>query len=231
MPKSSTASRTPARAELFEDLDRERRVAHRDRLGDLDLEVVRAAGRCGASSVADLCRERGLMELARRQVDREPQPGHERLPRADLAARRLEHPVAEADDQPAHLGARDELIRARRGPVADAASARAPRARRAARRRARTAADSSTHELVVLERFAQRFLLRRCAVLKLAPSAGVKNWCVLRPRSLARYIATSACLISASASSPSVGEDRDPDRGRDELLVAVDDQRLDRSPR
>jgi len=57
--------------QLFEDLDRDRGVAHRDRLRDFDLEVIRLQARA-RQQVANLAAQRRLVELARREVDREP---------------------------------------------------------------------------------------------------------------------------------------------------------------
>ena len=85
------------------------RPLHGARLGDLELEEAGLELRL-LQRALHLAREVGVLELAGREIDRHPQPGMSRiLPRARLGAGRAQDPGAERDDEPGHLGERDEV--------------------------------------------------------------------------------------------------------------------------
>ena len=85
-------------------------VLHQDRLGQLQLEQCggRPAARQRRGHAVD---EVGLLELQRRDVDRDRQRHARAAPARRLAHRLAEHPVAERDDETRFLGHRDESRR------------------------------------------------------------------------------------------------------------------------
>ena len=133
MPKSSIASCTPISLSRCSVLRFVLGVVDQDALGHLEARAAPAGMPVSLEDRADVVDEVGLLELARRDVDR-----HRERSRSGAAASpaprparqaSLEHPRAERPDQAGLLGERDELGRrdepARRG----AASAPAPRRR------------------------------------------------------------------------------------------------------
>ena len=97
-------------------------IAEQRAFGDFELEPGRIEAGFGEDAL-DHVDEVGAAELQRRDVDRD---GDAR-PRLAVEAGAAQHPFAERDDQPAVLGDRNELGRARSRRAPDASSGRAPR--------------------------------------------------------------------------------------------------------
>ncbi len=164
------------------------------------------------------------MELATREVDREPQFGDLLLPEAQLAARRFQHPRAERHDEPAHLGVRDEVVGLHEAEL------RVLPADERFERDDTLAGDVElrlvmNHELFAFERFAQQLLLRDAGLQRRSERRVEELMRVAAAflRTVHRDVGVFHQLVGVVAV---VGVDRDPDRRRDELFVSVDGQRL-----
>src|SRR5262249_27458757 len=94
-----------------------RGVAHQHALGELELEA--APGKAVvAEAVRDAVDQSGPLELARRQVHRDPELRPARGPPGrQLLARARQHPLADRDDPAVLLEQRDELPRRNDGPA------------------------------------------------------------------------------------------------------------------
>ena len=179
-------------------------VVHRDRLRDLEVEGGGLELRF-LDDPADVRGEVALLELARRDVDGDAHRRRPpRLPLPELLAGPPEDPFADARDEPDVLGERDELAR-REDPLLGMAPADE---RLDADDRAVAQPSGSAGS-------AGRTRLGEAPACRPDSSAArswdcscifrVKNWKLLRPVSLARYIAVSTFVTSVSASAPSAG--------------------------
>ena len=110
MPKSSSEIRTPERMQLRQHVVGQLRVAQQRGFGDLDFEPVRRqAG--DLERVANFAQHVALMELLRREVDRDADGfGPLHAFHAGLA----QDPAAEIDDQAHVLGDRNDVDRRHR---------------------------------------------------------------------------------------------------------------------
>src|SRR4029453_4880030 len=86
-------------------------ILHGTRLGDLDIE-----GAGGNAAPFDrsgyVGHELGLLELSRRDVDGNAEPGMpEIVPLADLMATGIQDPPSDRHDEPGHLSQGDEFVR------------------------------------------------------------------------------------------------------------------------
>ena len=96
--------RMPISFSRSQDRERQLRVLHRRRLGDLEIEQLRREARLREDRL-DRRDQLAILELPRREIHRHAQPRVSRVvPRLHLRARRAQHPRADRHDELRLLG-------------------------------------------------------------------------------------------------------------------------------
>ena len=185
-----------------------------------------SAGSCArARASATTAMRSGSANWRARKVDRHPQPGPAgRPPGGQLPAGLAQHPPAERQDQAALLGQGDELGRVAPGRARDGPSAPAPRRPSPpSRRRRRSAGSGARSSPAPMAVRSDRSISRRSSMRRRisASNSSMRD----RPRSLARYMATSESRSMSSARRAGVGVG-DADAGGDDRLPPAEQDRL-----